>query len=63
MPDLNEDIVDNKVKLNMKFDTEFEQYNVVLMAGLQEQKDYIFCTKEMWGVISHYSGNTIKRLV
>jgi hypothetical protein len=63
LPDINEDIVDDKTKFDIVFDGENEIYNSVLKPGLQEQKDYIFCNPWMWEVFEPYSGHAIKRNV
>ncbi len=63
LPDINEDIVDDKAKFDLVFTGDSEIYNSALEPGLQEQKDYIFCNPWMWSIFESYSGHTIKRNV
>ena len=50
MPIVNEDICEAN-KLDIRFSSENDNYNVALKNGLQEQKDYIFLNKQCWNVI------------
>ena len=52
MPVINEDIVQTNVKFDIKFLTSDNNYNVALKSGLQEGKDYIFLSEELWEIIT-----------
>lgn len=53
LPPINEDIVDKKYSPTIKM-ASHSHYNIALVPNLQEIKDYIFLTEELWGLFVDY---------
>lgn len=63
IPKINENLVQTESQIPACFEAPLEHLNIRLKNGLQEEKDFIFLTEEMWQIFSKYDHIEIKRFV
>ena len=63
LPKINEDIIKTESQIPACFESPFDHLNIRLKNGLQEEKDFIFLTEEMWQIFAKYDHIEIKRFV